>query len=301
MKVGVSLLVIVVLAAAAVEASFPPPPKKCEGTVPGWLVEDKQFDCGDSCKQCCDHECKLVTCNKCDPFCGKTCVDHAPKDDVVYTDITCNVDDHWNMECILCNCPDSWKAGLPKCVEILLKKKLFLLNVRTRQCRQARRLRSLSLLCGDPNKDWKHGFEKPLFQCKNALSGKCIISDRSFPNVKITTTSGCKLEGHGPKCDGRLQVYKTDCENCDKTTSVTREGLVKQITKKCLDNGAYCRKIDEKCDVEFGHVPCTPICKHINFLDTCDKCKVGRRRAKPRTPPLCIAGPPDVFKPCKYH
>ncbi|KAJ8900706.1 hypothetical protein NDN08_000007 [Rhodosorus marinus] len=286
----------------------------CKKSVPGCVKGPfiKECDPEENCTQCCDAQCNLVTCNNC-VGCKNQCHTGTIKKKTFYVDITCNLDRglRHGMECIVCNCPEVWRGDIPECVMDTLKSDLMQKAVESEFCSQAERLDSLTLTCGDSTKNWKQiiasdptvpkGYP---YQCRNAESDKCIVSDRSFRNVKIKIEEGCDLSGGGPVCNEFEKIINTDCEKCkpgvEESSNTVRSGDVTETKTYCRKGNGFCTRVTKKCSVHFAEPhPCSKKCEHASKDGKCKYCKVGDKR-KPRTPPLCVASlDAALYKGCK--
>uniref|UniRef100_A0A7S3EHY7 Uncharacterized protein n=1 Tax=Rhodosorus marinus TaxID=101924 RepID=A0A7S3EHY7_9RHOD len=271
----------------------------CSKKVPGWKKGPFITECDseENCTQCCDAQCNLVTCNDC-VGCKNQCHTGTIKKKTLYVDITCNLDES-GMECILCNCPAYWGGDIPECAKNSLEEALMKKATNIAECGQAKTLDSLTLMCGQSTKNWKQILASDSscpkgypYQCKNSESGKCIVSDRSFPNVKIVIEQECELSGDGPSCTQFEKIINTDCKKCvpgvKESSLTTRTGQVTETTQYCTKGNSFCSTVDSKCSVHFSEPPCTKKCKHASKDGTCKYCKVSKKLVN-RTPPLCVA------------
>ncbi|KAJ8905559.1 hypothetical protein NDN08_002066 [Rhodosorus marinus] len=296
MKFGYCLLAVALFAVGA----FAYEPEKCvPGLVPGLTDGPVSGYCDSSnCTQCCNSNCELVTCNNC-AGCSEQCVKQAPPQ-IFNVDITCNLR-QGGVDCIMCNCPVEWSEGIPSCVERVLKKQLKIYVSRTPKCRLKSRLRKVNLYCGLSSSDpilppaiEPLGFP---FQCKDHRK-KCIIADRSFPNVTIKLQKNCQHSGY-PVCEELKTVIDTDCSTCslDGQTEWLRKGKVEEIDNTCSEGNGKCTKYPDTCSVHFSQDKCTQKCVH-NKTPWCKTC-LGINATYPREPPLCVSGlDPNFYQGC---
>lgn len=297
MKYGISLLVLAALVAAA--SATPPAPVCKPGQVPGDSKGPFGSAC-EACTQCCDEECKLVTCHDC-KGCGTECFND-PKIWVNYVDITCN-SFKGKVECVVCNCPEKWNDYIPPCVEKELKKKLKVLLTRSQQCKIRNRLfaSNIRLSCGLSTAD-KVEYPPPgyPFQCKGSNKKDCIIVDRSFPYVKIVEKKVCVYSG-APKCIERKTAIDTDCSVCKGDAEWFRSGKVYEVDQRCEVGTGKCTPKEATCEVFFSPEKCTKKCIH-NKAPWCNKCLTivnGRPTTVPRWKPLCVNSlHKDLFYGC---
>ncbi|KAJ8905577.1 hypothetical protein NDN08_002084 [Rhodosorus marinus] len=300
----ISVLVLALVGAAI--ASEPPTCK--DQVVPGIMtIKEKNCSANKNCSQCCNEYCEIETCNNCDEDCPeRKC--QKPKVWEFYVDVTCNIDDYWNVECIVCDCPaDKWEWDY---VAEVLQEKLKWELLESNHCKMAKMINSFKLSCGistkkwDSNGDaaavdtatspvtWPWGFP---FQCKNE-NWKCIFTDRSFPGVHIKIQKKCKLFP-GAKCISKFKKTDTACEYCDKENDASwiRFGKVISIHKYCENKDGYCKKL--KPDIWVRIPKCTEICLHADFGESCDYCTDIWGAKTKRTPPLCV---PKDLNPALY-
>mmetsp|Transcript_30515 Transcript_30515/g.116777 ORF Transcript_30515/g.116777 Transcript_30515/m.116777 type:complete len:327 (-) Transcript_30515:124-1104(-) len=306
----VSVLVLALLGVALATAPVEPPKtcKEIASKIPGIMtVKEKRCNPKKECSQCCDEDCNIVTCNNCDEDCPKQCFDH-PKVFDIYVDITCNVDDYWNVECIVCDCPEDGKFDW-EAVAKMLKEKLLWQLTESEQCKMGSMFNDFKLTCGLSTKKWKaDGTNAPAnetgvsartqtswpkffpFQCKFD-NWMCIFTDRSFKDVHIRIEKKCNLVGK-PACAMTIKRTSPDCYSCDadSQTSWKLSGRVFSTHKTCKEGGPgnKCVKHPPHITIEFTG-GCSELCLHADKGESCNLCTDRFGNKTDRIPPLCVS------------